>query len=102
MPSAPFQTPANVQVSTITPQQVELLWAPPPIDQQNGIIRRYIVNITSADNGEELIIYSQTTSVTVQNLDPFTTYACSVSAETVAPGPFSSAIMFQTAEDGKV
>ena len=102
MPPAPFQPPTNVQVPSINPQGVELVWTPPPMDQQNGIIRRYIVNITSNDSGEELITYSQTTSVLVQNLDPFTTYTCSVSAETVAPGPFSSAIMLQTAEDGKV
>ena len=91
-----------MQVPTINPQGVELVWAPPPMDQQNGIIRRYIVNITSNDIREELVTYSQTTSVLVQNLDPFTTYTSSVSAETVAPGPFSLAIMFQTAKDGKV
>ena len=102
MPPAPSQPPTNVQVPTINPRKVELVWAPPPMDQQNGIIRRYIVNITNNDSGEEMITHSQTTSTLVQNLDPFTTYTCSVSAETVAPGPFSSAIMFQTAEDGKI
>ena len=87
-------------VSAVYSRQVELVWAPPPMDQQNGIIRRYIVNITTNDSGEELITYSQTTTALVLNLDTFTTYTCSVSAETVAPGPYSSAIMFQTAEDG--
>ena len=98
--SAPSQPPSNVQVPTINPREVVLAWAPPPMDQQNGIIRRYIVNITTNDSGEELITYSQTTTALVLNLDPFTTYTCSVSAETVALGPYSSAIMFQTAEDG--
>ena len=64
--------------------------------------RRYIVNVTSVDGGEELITFSQTTIALVQNLDPFTTYVCTVSAETVAPGPFSPPIVFQTAEDGEV
>ena len=91
-----------MQVPTINPQQLELVWAPPPMDQQNGIIRRYIVNVTSADGGEELITYSQTTSTLVQNLQSFTTYFCSVSAETVAPGPFSPPVVVQTAEDGEV
>ena len=98
--SAPSQPPSNVEVPTINPREFELLWVPPPMDQQNGIIRRYIVNITTNDSREELITYSQTTTALVLNLDAFTTYTCSVSAETVAPGPFSSAIMFQTAEDG--
>ena len=100
LPPAPSGPPTNVQVPTINPQRVVLVWAPPPMDQQNGIIRRYIVNITTNDSGEELITYSQITTALVLNLDPFTTYTCSVSAETVAPGPYSSAIMFQTAEDG--
>ena len=99
---APSRPPTNVQVPTISQRQIELVWAPPPMDQQNGIIRRYIVNITSQDGGEELITYSQTTSTLVQNLHPFTTYTCSVSAETVAPGPFSPPVVIQTPEDGKV
>ena len=89
-----------MQVPVINPRQVELVWAPPPMDQQNGIIRRYIINVTSVDDGVELIAYSQTTRTLVQNLHPFTTYFCSVSAETVAPGPFSPPIVIQTPEDG--
>ena len=91
-----------MQVPTINPRRLELIWAPPPMAQQNGIIRRYIANVTSADSREELITYSQTRSTLVQNLRPFTTYFCSVSAETVAPGPFSTPVVVQTAEDGEV
>ena len=99
---APSQSPVNVQVPTINQRQIELVWAPPPMDQQNGIIRRYIINVTSVDDGEELITYSETTSTLVQNLHPFTTYACSVSAETVATGPFSLPVVIQTPEDGEI
>ena len=88
--------------SAVYLRQVEVVWAPPPMTQQNGIIRRYIVNVTSVDGGEELITYSQATTTLVQNLDPFTTYACSISAETVSQGPFSPPIVFRTAEDGEV
>ena len=91
-----------MQVPTISQRQIQLVWAPPPMEQQNGIIRRYIVNITSVDGGEELITYSQTTTTVVRNLHPYTTYACSISAETVAPGPFSVPVVIQTPEDGKI
>ena len=91
-----------MKVPTIYSQEAKIAWAPPPSDQQNGILRRYIVNVTSADSGEELIAYSQATTTLVQDLDPFTTYFCSVSAETVAPGPFSLPVMFRTAEEGEV
>ena len=100
--SAPSQPPVNVVVSALYSRQVEVVWEPPSMAQQNGIIRRYIVNITSVDSGEELIAYSQATTTLLQNLDPFTSYACFISAETVAPGPFSSPIVFRTAEDGEV
>ena len=75
---------------------------PPQMQQQNGIIRRYIVNLTSIAGGRQLITYSQATTTLVHNLHPFTNYTCSVSAETVAPGPFSPAVIVQTLEDGKV
>ena len=92
----------NVQVVATYSRTVEFVWTPPPIQQQNGTIRRYIVNLTSVSGGRELITYSQATSTLVHDLHPFRNYTCSVSAETVAPGPFSSAVLFQTPEDGKI
>ena len=92
----------NVQVVATYSRTVELVWTPPPMQQQNGIIRRYIVNLTSTSDGRQLIRYSQATTTLVHNLHPFTNYTCSVSAETVAPGPFSPAVLVQTPEDGKI
>ena len=37
---APSQPPVNVVVSAIYSQQVEVVWEPPSVDEQNGIIRR--------------------------------------------------------------
>ena len=99
---APSQPPMNVQVVATYSRTVEFVWTPPPIQQQNGTIRRYIVNLTSVSGGRELITYSQTNTTLVHNLHPFTNYTCSVSAETVAPGPFSPAVLVQTPEDGKI
>ena len=79
-----------------------LAWTPPLMQQQNGIIRRYIINLTSVADGTELITYSQTTTTVVRNLHPFTNYTCSVSAETVAAGPFSPPVLVRTPEDGKI
>ena len=92
----------NIQVFATYSRTVELVWTPPPMQQQNGIIRRYIVNLTSTSDGRQLIRYSQATTTLVHNLHPFTNYTCSVSAETVAPGPFSPAVLVQTPEDGKI
>ena len=79
-----------------------LAWTPPLMQQQNGIIRRYIINLTSVADGTELITYSQTTTTVVHNLHPFTNYTCSVSAETVAAGPFSPPVLVRTPEEGKI
>lgn len=73
---------------------------PPPTDQQNGVIQRYVVNVTSGGTGEQLLLHSSNSSISVHNLHPFTTYYCSVAAETVAVGPFSLSVQVITPEDG--
>ena len=91
----------DIEVSAIHSRSAEFAWVPPPMNHQNGIIRRYIVVLTTADGLQELVTYSKETATLVDNLHPFKNYSCSVSAETVAPGPFSPAILVQTLEDGK-
>ena len=88
-------------MSAIHSRSAEFAWAPPQMNHRNGIIRRYIVAITTADGLQELVTYSREPATLVENLHPFKNYSCSVSAETVAPGPFSPAILVQTLEDGK-
>jgi len=78
-----------------------LTWEPPPLEEQNGIIRHYEVVLLAIHTGETHNQTSTTTSITVTSLRPYTTYNCTVAAETVATGPFTTAIIVQTPQAGK-
>ena len=49
---------------------------------------------------EPLLLYSSINSLTVYNLKPFTTYLCTVAAESIATGPFTEEVEVATPEDG--
>ena len=76
-------------------------WEPPASDKRNGIIILYIIRVISVDEGTTMYFNSSALSTTVTSLKPYTTYECSVAAETSAGrGPFSSAVTVETDEAG--
>ena len=93
-PSSPAQ---NATAEGTTSTSISLSWEPPASDKRNGIIIRVI----SVDEGKTMYFNSSALSTTVTSLKPFTTYECSVAAETSAGrGPFSSAVTVETDEAG--
>ena len=79
-----------------------LSWNPPNFEDRNGIIIGYIMNITSAHANETTEYASNTTTLTLTTLSPYTTYYCIVAARTsVGTGPFTPVLRFQTPPDGK-
>ena len=80
---------------------ISLTWMPPPLSSQNGIIREYTINITELETGEVFQHVSTTTSITVTILHPYYSYSCTVSAFTVAMGPYTEAVTVVTLEDSK-
>ena len=75
-----------------------LIWDPPHYEMQNGLIRHYNVEILVRETGAFLFFNTSSTNITANNLLPFYSYNCSVSAETVAAGPSSSIITFDLPE----
>ena len=80
------------------------------MEDRNGIITGYAVNVTVTRTGQsaqqQLLVSSSsgtgTESLLLTNLQPFTTYACRVAARTsVGVGPYSIATSFITLEAGK-
>ena len=71
------------------------------MEDQNGIVRAYVVNITEMNTGSTIQKLSTTNSLTVENLHPYYTYAVMVAAYTVESGPYSTSFAFTTAEHGK-
>ena len=71
------------------------------MEDQNGIVREYVINITEVDTGSTVQKVSTTNSLTLENLHPYYTYAIVVAAFTIESGPYSASFSFTTAEDGE-
>ena len=77
------------------------MWDPPLAEEQNGVIISYVVNVTAIETAEMFQLFSETNSILVATLSPFTTYSCFISASTsIGNGPFSTIITLRTPEDG--
>ena len=97
-PSAPAQ---NVSVDNTTSESITLSWEPPADEQQNGIVINYAVRV-AVEGGTATYLNSTTTYIVITSLRPYTTYECSIAAETSAGmGPFSSITITQTGEAGE-
>ena len=99
----PSGTPTNVQAVAISSRSIRLTWEPPRPEDQNGIIVAYNIAITEAETGRVWYFQKEgTKSLLVVNfLHPYYTYNCSISAETVGPGPPAFASV-TTHQEGKV
>ena len=103
--AAPSGFPANFTAISVTSRTISLAWEPPPLDKQNGVIIRYVINVTyTLHNTREMFQLFPTTNTTlVYSLIPYTAYTCVIAAETaVGVGPFSAAYMVMTSADGEI
>lgn len=80
-------------VEAVNSMSVRVSWQPPPFEQRNGLITGYhvrVLGLNTADN--YLLPLVNDTMLVVENLHPFYAYRFSVAAQTVAIGPFSTAV----------
>ena len=97
----PTSSPKDFNVTVTSPYSAVLTWAPPLPDQQNGIIIGYIINVTILETNETFLLFSNTTSLTVNGLRPFRNYMCIIAAQTsVGTGPYSAVFTVITPQDG--
>ena len=80
---------------------VNASWYPPPLNDQNGIIRYYSIRITEVDTGDIYEVESNFTWILLDFLHPYYTFSVQFAAVTVAQGPFGASINFTTPEDGE-
>lgn len=102
--TAPALAPIGLRVISQTSSSLTLAWMAPPLERQNGLITGYSVNVTNTDTGVSMLLSStgNSNSITVTQLSPYTSYLCSVAAQTiVGQGPYTSPITVTTGEDGK-
>ena len=81
--------------------EIDISWYPPRSENRNGIIRQYLVNITTIISGDTLQLITVDTNATVRSLHPFYSYSITVAAETILLGPFTTPVIVETPEDGK-
>ena len=100
--TAPSGFPPNFQVAQLLPRLFTLSWDPPLFEEQNGIIINYVV-LCASNSLEILRQFTTSTFITVPDVLPFTTYACTVAAITEAgEGPPSLVISATTLQDGEL
>ena len=97
--AVPSSPPQDLVVATVSSTILRLTWAPPPRENQNGLIRGYRINVTELETGRVLSFFSRTASKTIPNLHPAYNYTCVVAAITVDDGPGVTASI-QLLEDG--
>ena len=88
-------------VVNTTSTAIVLSWQPPPIEDQNGAITGYVLNITLLETGESQEVLTGSTNYTLDPVMPNTLYTAAVAAQTSAGrGPFSAVVSVRTLEDG--
>lgn len=99
----PTSSPQQLMVANVTSNTTLLLWSPPPPEDHNGVITVFEVNITTVLTGETIQLFTNQTQLEVDFLKPHTDYSVVIAAHTqVGSGPFSTTLLFRTAEDGKL
>ena len=100
--TVPSSSPRMLRATDVSSTSVVLTWEAPPPGDLNGHVIGYSINMITLQTRERLALFSNSTTLTVYNLQPYTVYICVSAAVTSAGrGPFSDAIQIQTLEAGK-
>ena len=75
------------------------MWFPPPAIQINGIIMKYVVNVTERETNQTWTFISFAQYIIVGFLHPHYHYECRVAAFTIAEGTLSSVVTVQTEQE---
>lgn len=98
--AVPTGPPTSFSTSAAGSRSITLSWRPPQSDQQNGILRYYLVTLTSALPTMARNVSALLSNITISGLRPFTPYFCTVSVATIGLGPSTAAERILTPEDG--
>ncbi|CAL8241873.1 unnamed protein product [Merluccius merluccius] len=101
----PSGSPQDVKCHSPSSTSIVVVWWPPPIDSQNGIITKYTVQYTAPD-GEDSAVHNTSdippehSRYLLENLEKWTEYRVTVTAHTdVGAGPESLPQLIRTEED---
>ena len=91
-PESPFGTPQGSRAIMLT-------WFPPPAIQINGIIIKYVVNVTERETDQTWTFIAFAQYIIVSSLHPHYHYDCRVAAFTIAEGTLSTIVTVQTEQE---
>lgn len=97
---APSEPPLDIILVSVNSMYIELSWKFPELENRNGVIRYFVVNITNFQNNEMSLFNSTSTLFLAYDLHPYSTYFLSIAAVTISMGPFSKEISVTTLQDG--
>lgn len=93
----PSSYPQNLRVVGLTTTTTKLAWDPPPLPERNGKIIRYVVVYRDINSHQNQTNGTAETQMTIQGLQPDTTYDIRVRAFTgKGGGPISPSIQSRT------
>ena len=86
-PAVPSAPATMLQGRAVNATAVQLSWQPPPMDEQNGIIRTYTVVLRETQTGRTMVYNTTMSQITVGQLMPCMSYNWNVTPYTVGYGP---------------
>ncbi|CAL8385298.1 unnamed protein product, partial [Arctogadus glacialis] len=101
----PSGSPQDVRCSSLSSTSIVVVWGPPPIEDQNGIITKYTVHYWTPDGDDTTThdssdIPPENLTYLLANLEKWTEYSVTVTAHTdVGAGPESLPRLIRTEED---
>lgn len=97
---APGESPQNVTVDEVMSDSVLVSWTAPIAHHHNGILRQYLVEVTTDGSNKTRVLSTAATSMFITDLHPDRSYFIRVAGHTVKTGPYSSSVHLRTLEDG--
>ena len=98
--AVPSSAPMNLQGNAVNSTAIQLQWEPPPLADQNGVVRSYLIYISVVETGSVFQLNSETNALNISSLHPYYTYNITVAALTIAPGPYGVVLTIRMPEDG--
>lgn len=97
--AAPTEVPNNVSVSAVNATTIHLSWT--DVISNRGLVREYVIRVVEVDTGLITETHTNLTFIAI-HVHPAYLYNCSVSAVTVARGPFTEEVSIVTPMAGKL
>ena len=98
---APDSPPQHPSAIALSPTSIHITWDPPVLQDHNGVIREYRINVTEALTGLQIQEITNQTQIIIDGLKPYHIYHCYIVAVTVDEGPYTVAVSVLTEEAGK-